>query len=79
MSTRAEEGLLACLLRLPRLLPAEQRVALRHEAGDARLVRREVRVYEVGNGVVGERLGGFRVRVGVSCGGEDWGGGLTTP
>ena len=37
MSPRAEEGLLACLLRLPRLLPAEQRVALRHEAGDARL------------------------------------------
>ena len=53
MSPRAEEGLLACLLRLPRLLPAEQRVALRHEAGDAGLVRREVRVYEVGNGAVG--------------------------
>ena len=55
MSPRAEEGLLACLLRLTRLLPGEQRVSLGHEAGDARLgsVRREVRVYEVGNGVVG--------------------------
>ena len=43
VSPRAEEGLLACLLRLPRLLPAEQRVALGHEAGDARLwVRSEL-------------------------------------
>ena len=72
MSPRAEEGLLACLLRLPRLLPGEQRVSLRHEAGDARLwVRWEVRVYEVGNGVVGSEsglgervsaVGGYRVR-----------------
>ena len=52
MSPRAEESLLACLLRLPRLLPGEQRVSLRHEAGDARLgTVDEVRAYEVKDGV----------------------------
>ena len=57
VSPRAEEGLLACLLWLPRLLPAEQRVALGHEAGDARLWVRWVWVYEVENGVVGSESG----------------------
>ena len=62
MSPRAEEGLLACLLRLPRLLPAEQRVALGHEAGDARLWVRWVWVYEVENGVVNMHHGSVVVK-----------------
>ena len=89
MSPRAEEGLLACLLRLPRLLPGEQRVSLGHEAGDARLwVRWEVRVYEVWRMALWGRSRGWGsawVRwevIGLTLGlvwGEGWGGGLMTP